>query len=378
MVSRADLDELVAVEASTAVSMFLATHVAGREIRQNSTRLKNLLSSAAEQLAASRRRPEIEALLAPAEALVGDNDFWRRQQQGLALFLAPGFSRVHKLPIAVPERMVLGGYFHIRPLLPLLDDAGPFWLLTISAKHTRLYQGSRWSFAEATGIDLPQGVDAIRGMTEYQEGHFAPPVGRRGALSHAQSFGEAPEELRKSELTDFLRRVAAAFEPHLKANPAPVILAANPEIRGHFREIAGWKEIEPNGVAENPDALTQDELHQRTAALAEQKAKEARTAALDRLNALLGTGKATTTPEEIVTAARDGRVDRLFMTQDGELWGRILDSENRIVVHGAAIAGDVDLLNDAALMTLRRAGSVTLVARSALPGSRPAAAILRY
>jgi hypothetical protein len=79
-----------------------------------------------------------------------------------------------------------------------------------------------------------------------------------------------------------------------------------------------------------------------------------------------------------VTAARDGRVDRLFMTRDDELWGRVLDSENRIVVHGAVIEGDVDLLNDAALMTLRQGGSVTLVERRALPDSRLAAAILRY
>ncbi len=87
----------------------------------------------------------------------------------------------------------------------------------------------------------------IRGMTDYEETQYASPVGRRGTLAHAQSFGEAPEELRKSELIEFLRRVAAAVEPRLKENPPPVILAAHPEIQGHFREIAGWRKIEPDG-----------------------------------------------------------------------------------------------------------------------------------
>lgn len=378
MFSRSDLDELVAIDARPAVSIYLPTHVAAREIRQDPIRLKNLLSSAAERLASTWRRPEIEDFLGPAESLVGDEDFWRHQQQGLGAFLAPGFNRIHKLPIPVPEETFLGDHFHIKPLLPLLEDAGSFWLLTISAKHTRLFRGSRWEFAEDKEIDLPQGVDKIRAMTDYEETQYASPVGRRGTLAHAQSFGEAPEELRKSELIEFLHRVTAAVEPHLKGNPAPVIVAAHPEIQGHFREIAGWKEILPDGISENPDALSEDELHRRAYALVEPKLAEARATAVDRLNALLPAGKATTRPEDIVKAARYARVDTLFLTGDDHLWGRFNEPEDRVVAHGSAAEGDVDLLDFAALMTLRQGGSVTLVAREALPPPGLSAAILRY
>ena len=378
MFSRRDLDELVAIEAAPAVSVYLPTHRAGREIRQDPTRLKNLLSAAAEKLAASLRKPKIDALLAPAEALVGDDDFWRHQEDGLAIFLAPGFHRVHKLPIPVSEELVVGDHFCIRPLLALLEDAGAFWLLTISAKRTRVYRASRWSFSEAPEINLPQGVGEIRGMTDYQETEYAAPVGRRGTLAHAQSFGEAPEELRKSELIEFLRRIAAAFDSHLKRDPAPVILAAHPEIQGHFREIAGWKEISPSGISENPDGLSEDELHRRAYALVEPKVAEARAAALDRLNALLPAGKATTKPEEIVKGARYARVDTLFLPGGEHLWGRFDENEDRVIAHGSAADGDIDLLDYAALMTLRHGGSVSLVERSALPPPGLSAAILRY
>src|SRR5438270_4798878 len=121
MFSRSDLDELVAMDARPAVSIYLPTHVAGREIRQDPIRLKNLLSSAAERLAATWRRPEIEDFLGPAEVLIGDEEFWRHQQQALAVFHAPGFSRIHKLPVPVPEEILLGEHFHIKPLLPLLE-----------------------------------------------------------------------------------------------------------------------------------------------------------------------------------------------------------------------------------------------------------------
>ena len=215
-------------------------------------------------------------------------------------------------------------------------------------------------------------------MTDYQETQYASPVGRRGTLAHAQSFGEAPEELRKTELIEFLHRVASGFEPHLKRNPAPLVLAAHPEIQGNFREIAGWREILPEGILENPDALAEDVLHRLAYALVEPQADQARTAALDRLNALLSAGKASTKPEEIVKAARYARVDTLFLSGDVHLWGRFAETEDRVLAHGSKGEGDVDLLDYAALMTLRQGGSVMLVDGALLPPPGMAAAILRY
>ncbi len=217
MFSRSNLDELVAMDARPTVSTYLPTHVAGREIRQDPIRLKNLLSSAAERLAVTCRRPKIEDFLGLAESLVGDEEFWRHQQQGLALFLAPGFNRIHKLPIPVVEETILGDHFHIKPLLPLFEDAGSFWLLTISAKHTRRYHGSRWEFSESKEIDLAQGVEKIRGMTDYEETHYGSPVGRHGGLAKAQSFGDDPDQIRKEELLELLDRIVPPVEPSSSA-----------------------------------------------------------------------------------------------------------------------------------------------------------------
>jgi hypothetical protein len=369
------------MEVQPAISIYLPTHVAGREVRQDPIRLKNLLSAAAERLKASHRLPEINALLLPAQKLVEDGAFWRSQQheqRGLAIFLAPGFDRVFQLPIAVPEEMMLGDHFHIKPLLPFLEDAGPFWLLTISASHTRLYQGSRWDFTEISGLDLPQGVAKVRDMTEYEENYYSSPVGRHGGLAKAQSFGEDPDQIRKDELLELLHRIASLVEPLVKRYPVPVILAAHPEIQGHFREIAGWKEIYPDGLLDNPDALYNEELHRRAYALVEQRQIAARDAALERLNARLSIGKATTKPEEIVKGARYARVDTLFVSGDDHLWGIFNEVEDRVTAHGSPVDGDIDLLDYAALMTLRHGGSVMVIDRAALPPPSVSAAILRY
>jgi hypothetical protein len=72
------LDELLASEAQPAVSLYLPTHVAGPEIRQDALRLKNLPAQTAERLHAEWRRSEIDSFLAPADSIVVDDDFWRQ------------------------------------------------------------------------------------------------------------------------------------------------------------------------------------------------------------------------------------------------------------------------------------------------------------
>jgi hypothetical protein len=317
-------------------------------------------------------------LLAPAQALIEDENFWRRQQPGLAVFLTPEFYRAHRLPSPVPEEALLGGCFHVKPLLPILDDAGRFWLLAISEARTRLYEASRWGFAAAPAGDLPQGVDVVREATLYQETKYARPESRHGAAAHAQTIGEAPDEIHKTELLDLLQRIARAVAPYVKRRPAPVVVAAQPQVLGHFREIAGWPEILPVGLAENPDALSEEELHRRAYALIEPTHVAARDAALGRLAGLRGTGKAAADPAEIVRAAVEGRIDVLFVDCERHCWGQVDAAAGEIVAGDSPAEDNVDLLDYAAVMTLRRGGSVMAVSHEALPASDSAAALLRY
>jgi release factor family 3 len=389
MFLRNDLDELLACEAQPAVSIYLPTHKAGREIRQDSIRLRNLLGTAAARLGADRRSPEVEALLAPARRLVEDEEFWRHQDQGLAIFVAPGFERVHKLPIEVAEEVAIRQHFCIRPLFPIVDPTGWFWLLTITAGRTRLLRGSRWAIGEFGGIDLPQGVEEIYNETVFQEQHYTgPDAGPQrsgvGGLSHAQSFGASPEDLRKGLLLQMLRRIAGIVEPVVRRDPAPVILAAQPEIQGNFRQVASWKELLQEGIQDNPDAMSDEQLREKGWALLDPAQDKSRDDAIGRLNGLIGTGngKAAMAPEDIVKAARDGRVERLFLLPGRSVWGRLIEAENgvedRVVAHDEPAGDNDDLLNYAAIMTLRQGGDVTLVEPAQLPHPGPAAAILRY
>ena len=81
---------------------------------------------------------------------------------------------------------------------------------------------------------------------------------------------------------------------------------------------------------------------------------------------------------EIVKAARYARVDTLFLPDSGQAWGRFDEDRDQVTVRGTPEAGDVDLLDQAGVDTLRNGGAVFIVSREDLPLGAPAAAVLRY
>ena len=90
LLNRAELKRLIEVREEWCISIFMPTHRAGPEIQQDPVRLKNFLGEAKERLLESGlRRPDVDALLEPASALVHSHVFWRHQSDGLALFVSP-------------------------------------------------------------------------------------------------------------------------------------------------------------------------------------------------------------------------------------------------------------------------------------------------
>ena len=86
--------------------------------------------------------------------------------------------------------------------------------------------------------------------------------------------------------------------------------------------MASWKELRSEGIQDNPDAMSDDALRDKAGPCSIRRASKDRGDAIGRLNGLIGTGngKAATAPEDIVKAARDGRVERLFLLPGRPVW----------------------------------------------------------
>lgn len=384
MITKEQLTTLASMESAPVVSIYLPTHEKGREIRQDPIRLKNALAAVTQQLVdAGHRRPEVDELLKDAHALVQDENFWRHQSRGLAVFIAPGLFQHHKLPIEVAEAQVVGPRPHVRPLLPLLADDGRYYCLTASADDTRLYAGSRFGLSEVDA-DLPGGVEEVSAETDYENTrHASPPARpRQGAQvgMPSQNFGDAPEEQRKAQLLEHLRRVHRALESHLGGTRAPIVLVAAPEVEGHLKALATDIRFLDETVQTDPGSLDEEELHQRTYALVQPRFAQTRADALDRFRALAGDDEArgATDLKAIVSAARFGRVDTLFVAEDAHAWGRHDAGDDQVRLDRESTPDNEDLLDYAAVQTLLQGGQVHVLPPGEMPRQQPMTAIFRF
>lgn len=379
-----------------AVSIGMPTHRAGQEIMQDPIRLGNLLDRAEERLVARglRRDDARNIILRPARELVTDKEYWRHQQDGLALFLAPGVFHQVKAPAPLPEVVQVGRRFHILALLRALGPEEPFLLLSLSQQRVALHAGGRDGLTPQDTRGYPQSVQEIYDESDYSQTINANPTSRKrrartqrfqpdtSNVAQAHNVGNSAEQTRYAELIEFLRRVAAAAEAdeRVTARGLPVVLAALPDLQGEFRKIADLDALLPGGVEANPEGLDEAELHRRALAAVAPHFAERRRGAVDRTIAALGDPndpRGSTHPGDIVRAAHWARVDTLLLTDGARLPGHYDEAADRVEVTPATAEAE-DLLNFAALETLRHGGQVRVVPPGTVPGDAPAAALMRW
>jgi len=369
--TRSDLKLLLDPRRGPCVSAFLPTHRGGSE--QDPTRYKNLLRQAEDRLTAHGvRGPEAGDLLEPARELLADESFWRAQSDGLALFLAPGFQRRYRLPVAFPERVVVGDSFHVEPLLPLLNAGGRFYVLALSQKHVRLLQGTAHGVQDLDLAGVPQGLaEALRFHDTDEPLLFhTRPNGRHGgwsAIFHGHGVGIDDH---KDDLLAYFRAVDRGLHEILRTERAPLVLASVEYLWPIYREANRYPHLLEGGIAGNPDGLSAEELCRRALALVRPHWRRAQAEAAALYAQLLGTGRASADLPEVVQAAREGRVEILFVESGRRVWGRAETG----AAHEREEPGDEDLLNRATADTLRHGGTVYASAAEEMPGG-PAAAL---
>ncbi len=356
------------------VSIFLPTHRAGPQTRQDPIRLKNLLSVAERDLDEGDRE-----VLAPAWRLVEDREFWQHQSDGLAILASPAGTRVFRVPLRLEEASEVGDRFRVAPLIPLLARDARFHLLALSRGRVRLFECTAEGAREIEGQELPTSLeDAVgRDWEERSIQHrTATPTGdagRNDAMFHGQ--GAAQDDAHR-EMVRFVELVDRGVRELLPSDGAPLVLATVEELAGEFRKRSRHPALLDEWVRGNPDEKDPAELRAEAWPLVEEALAEPRREAAARFRERHGTGLATDQPDRVVLAALDGRVESLLAARGAAFRGRV-DPDARTVALDDD--GDEELLDRAAVETLLHDGQVFVVPAAEMPSEGALlAAVLRY
>ncbi len=373
--NKEDLRPLLNQAGQWCLSLYLPTHRTGPEMRQDPIRLKNLLRSAESQLLSlGVEEDTARKSLRPVQELLADEQFWQQQSEGLALFLSQELFSYYNLPLEVPELAIVTERFHLKPLLRVLGGTGNYYLLTLSQKQVKLFEGTRYSLQELTLPGFPTNIAEAFGEEEAQPQLQAHSAGR-GAVMHGH--GDAGTQT-KGRLLRFFRQLNTHLREHLADNQAPLVLAGVEYMLPIYREANTYPHLLAEGIHGNPEHLPAAELLQQAWTLVHPQHLRQREQAADLYHQMLGTGRATNRVGETLTAATQGRVATLFVPVGVHRWGNFDAAEQRFEMHTEAQPGDEDLLDLAALQTLAHGGKVYAVKPEQMPDNAPVAAIYRY
>ncbi len=373
-----DVRELLG-QSGICVSICMPTHRAGAETLQDPIRLKNLLRAARSQLRGlGLDAALVHQTLAPATALVDDYDFWQRQGDGLAIYCSPGFYRLFRVPLALPELAVVAARFHSKPLLTLLASNAHFYVLALSHSRVRLFLAGR---DQITEVGLPDAVsDRYEALPDRDngaslQGHSVGSGASRASVFHGHGSGD---ESKKERLATYFRLVDQHVRDILSGNPGPLVLAGVDYESPIYRQVSACSQILDEAVGGNVGALTPQELLDRALPIALAHFSKAEEEEAEHFHQLAHTALASSDLLTVLNAASVGRVRSLFVAVGVQIWGTYASEDRALTILDQPAPDAEDLLNLAAMYTLANSGEVYAVPPERVPGGGTLAATFRY
>ncbi|MBD2778590.1 hypothetical protein [Iningainema tapete] len=388
LISREEIKALLEQSPQNSVSIYMPTHPAGPEVRQDPVRFKNLIKEAEARLIdAGLEQNEAMELLAKVHQLDQQNFWDQLGEQGLAVFISKDIFRYYTLPIDFKELVVVTDRFHVKPLLPILNGNGRFYLLTLSQKDVKFFEGTHYTIKEVEVENLPKSLDEALGYDDTaKEGQFriatskggtSNPFSQPGAF-HGQ--GSPDRDQHQEAILQFFHLIDGALHEKLRNQTAPLVLAGVEYLMPLYRSANSYQHLMEEGITGNVKIESGKELHEQAWPIVEAQYKKSQQEVIERFNELFGSNSelASNDIKQILPAAYYQRVDSLIVAVGEQQWGLFEPTSQTVYLHQEEETGDEDLLDFVAAHTLLNGGTVYAVPPEQVPFSSPVAAIFRY
>lgn len=371
LISKKEIVELHDINQENCISIFIPTHRAGEKVlqREDALMLKNQLKEVKNKLAKKGLQVDvITAMVAPVQQLIDDSSFWREQSDGLAIFIAGGFTKIYTLPVYFKEFNYISNSFYLKPLMPMFAGDGDFYLLMLERSNVKLYACTRHSFTEIKIDDLIPETKQDRVGYDYEQKNLQFRTGQAGtgqAIFHGQ---EAATGKRKNEIKKYLRAINDGLAPLLREENRPMLIAAQRPLFDIYKEVNSYPHLMEDNLTVDFSNTTIFDAHElawgRMAPVFDQKRKDKIALFLEEQ----GTGKTAIGIDKIIPAAFNGKVDTLFCENKADIFGNYKEESNAIIVTPSEESDNtISLMNVAVVKTFLNGGDVYLLDKEEMP-----------
>lgn len=303
-----------ATDGAIRVTLTLPTERAGRDTTGNAIRFRNLLSSAREKLEATGH--DADSILAPAQELHDDRDYWQHQGDGLLVLLDGDKLTAQRLPFELPENVTVADDYDLTALVPLLNTDTSLHLLALSRKEVRLFETDGTRIGRINLDYMIEGEDDIYNDYDVQRTQQQAPKGGGEATFHAHTNDSDTDRIYRER---FLRKVAQGIEAGVaEPNRHPLVLAGVEELTHEFRSITSWGEVLETVITGRVDEMSESQLLEKLQpVLAEVADAEAQSLTQQIEDAR--SGKRYIGADEVLDAATQGQVAVLLVAPGAEI-----------------------------------------------------------
>jgi hypothetical protein len=360
--NRHEIHLLQQISGYPAVTITLPTHRTSPDNRQDPIRVKNLVDQAANRLLKEFNKRELAPLLDRLQQLTQTIDY-RSMLDGLALFVNRDFSRAVQLPFALPERVNVGDTFLTRDLIFAMNRTPRYWVLALSEKPTRLYEGTRDTLIEIQEAGFP--------MTHEGPG---------GEQALPGGFGIKKSAYRDEYHRQFFRKVDAAIKPFMADDPLPLAVVGVDRFLAFFQEVSDHKNSILTTLQGSHDKTSAYELGQLVWPLVKDALTELRQQVFAELEKAVGERKFASTIGEVWRMANEGRGQLLLVEKNYHYPARVDETGMHFTPADGETAPDVinDAVDEIVETVLGKQGKVVFVEDGQLADHQRIALILRY
>lgn len=357
-----DLKELIAIDGYPALSILIPTHRTHPDNQQDPIRVRNLVEQASDLLLDRAPRRDASLLLEKLEQVIAKIDY-RYVLDGLAIFVHKDYAGVFYLPFPVQERVVLDQRFAIRDLVFALNRSPRYWVLVLSEKPTRLYQGHRGDLDEITDGEFPMA-------------HLGP----GGAESLPGGYGIRRSVIRDEYDRKFFRHVDEALTQYVVADPLPLVLVGVDRNIAFFMEVSTNKNHVVSTLQGSHDATPVPDLAGLVWPLVEAELARKRQDALQELESAISQRKFASGISSVWRAAKEGRGALLLVEQNFHLPAEVDESGFVLTpVENPEPDGKImDAVDELIEIVLLQQGRVVFMDDGSLDNHDRVAMVLRY
>ncbi len=384
-----DLQSLIALRGKPAVSIYIPTSRILTRVQAESLQLNNLIKVTGKQL---RERgfddTKIHEVLAPAQALVKNVEFWHQQRDGLALFLSEETFLTYQVPITFNTEIVIADTFYAKPLLPLLTKDRFFYLLAISPTRVRLLRGSRYALDELnTELDIEAISTQLSETLHMQTEHYQPIPRAHAAASHDDKSvvidpsALDPSAIDSDELKRLFQQIDRQLSEFLHDQNVPLIVAGSEELLSIYQEVNTHPHLVELYIGANLDNLHNEDLQKKAWMLAAPIFAAEQTRKMTEYRHLENSWRTEVDLRHLLPAADQGRIETAFVAANKPVWGTYDATQQKVVLREESNSCACDLTDLLAVYTLLHNGDLYVVEpkemRTRMSVEAHAAAILR-